>query len=453
MRSPHVVVVGGGLAGLAAAVDAVDGGARVTLLERRPRLGGATWSFARDGISYDNGQHVFMRCCHEYRSFLDRIGSGDKVFLQDALDVAVVSPDGRRGSIRRDRLPAPLHLARTLATYPFLSVSQRAAAVRAAVALSRLDPDDASLDDRSFEQWLVSKGQGAAAIAALWELIVLPTVNVRVGEASLKLAARVFVTGLLTEAGGADIGWTRVPLAELHADAASAVLSDAGATVRTGAHVQRVSAAEAGRLTVDVDGAELTADAVVVAVPHDVVDEIVPPTTVAHQDRLVELGVSPIVNVHLVYDRPVTDLAFAAGLNSPAQFVFDRSEAAGVGDGAQCLAVSISGADEEIGRSPAELIATMSGAVTALFPAAGDAEVLHSMVTREVAATFRGRPGTDALRPAAETNVPGLMVAGTWTDTGWPATMESAVASGREAARHALAHAWAYGPADSESAA
>lgn len=448
-----MVVVGGGLAGLAAAVDAVDGGARVTLLERRPRLGGATWSFARDGISYDNGQHVFMRCCHEYRSFLDRIGSGDKVFLQDALDVAVVSPDGRRGSIRRDRLPAPLHLARTLATYPFLSVSQRAAAVRAAVALSRLDPDDASLDDRSFEQWLVSKGQGAAAIAALWELIVLPTVNVRVGEASLKLAARVFVTGLLTEAGGADIGWTRVPLAELHADAASAVLSDAGATVRTGAHVQRVSAAEAGRLTVDVDGAELTADAVVVAVPHDVVDEIVPPTTVAHQDRLVELGVSPIVNVHLVYDRPVTDLAFAAGLNSPAQFVFDRSEAAGVGDGAQCLAVSISGADEEIGRSPAELIATMSGAVTALFPAAGDAEVLHSMVTREVAATFRGRPGTDALRPAAETNVPGLMVAGTWTDTGWPATMESAVASGREAARHALAHAWAYGPADSESAA
>jgi squalene-associated FAD-dependent desaturase len=448
-----VVVVGGGLAGLAAAVDAVDGGARVTLLERRPRLGGATWSFAREGISYDNGQHVFMRCCHEYRSFLDRIGSGDKVFLQDALDVAVVSPDGRSGSIRRDRLPVPLHLARTLATYPFLSVRQRAAAVRAAVALGRLDPDDDSLDDRSFAQWLASKGQGADAIAALWELIVLPTVNVRVDEASLKLAAKVFVTGLLTEAGGADIGWTRVPLAELHADAASGILRDAGATVRTGARVQRVIPAEAGRLTVDVDGTGLTADAVVVAVPHDVVDEIIPPATVTHQDRLAELGFSPIVNVHLVYDRHVTDLAFAAGLNSPAQFVFDRSEAAGVGDGAQCLAVSISGADEEIGRSPAELIATMSGAVAALFPAAGDAEVLHSMVTREVAATFRGRPGTDALRPAAETNVPGLVVAGTWTDTGWPATMESAVASGREAARHALAHAWAYGPADSETAA
>lgn len=448
-----MVVVGGGLAGLAAAVDALDGGARVTLLERRPRLGGATWSFARDGISYDNGQHVFMRCCGEYRSFLDRIGSGDKVFLQDALDVAVVSPDGRSGSIRRDRLPVPLHLARTLATYPFLSVTQRVAAVRAAVALGRLDPDDDSLDDRSFAQWLTSKGQGADAIAALWELIVLPTVNVRVDEASLKLAARVFVTGLLTEAGGADIGWTRVPLAELHGDAAGAVLRDGGATVRTGARVRRVTPAEAGRLTVDVDGTELTADAVVVAVPHDVVDELVPAGTVAHQDRLAELGVSPIVNVHLVYDRRVTDLAFAAGLNSPAQFVFDRSEAAGVGDGAQCLAVSISGADDEIGRSPAELIATMSGAVAALFPAAAEAEVLHSMVTREVAATFRGRPGTDALRPAAETNVPGLMIAGTWTDTGWPATMESAVASGREAALHALAHAWAYGPADSETAA
>ncbi|MDE0193974.1 MAG: FAD-dependent oxidoreductase, partial [bacterium] len=147
---PSVVVVGGGLAGLAAGAEAADRGAAVTLLERRPRLGGATWSFERRGISFDNGQHVFMRCCEAYRWFLERIGSAENVRLQSRLDVPVLRPGGPVGAIRRTRGPAPLHLLAALATYPHLSRRRRLAVVRAALALRRLDPDDADLDRLTF---------------------------------------------------------------------------------------------------------------------------------------------------------------------------------------------------------------------------------------------------------------------------------------------------------------
>ncbi|MDE0187770.1 MAG: FAD-dependent oxidoreductase, partial [bacterium] len=218
--SPNrVLVVGGGLAGLAAAVEAVDRGANVTLLERRPRLGGATWSFQRRGIWFDNGQHVFLRCCTAYRTFLKRIGAADRVFLQRRLDIPVLRPGGPSGAIRRTAGPAPVHLAPALLTYPHLKFRQRLGVLRAGRALRRLDPDDPALDDVAFGDWLSEHGQDPAAVETFWDLVVLPTVNVTAAQASLKLAAKVFVTGLLTDATAADIGWSRVPLAALHGDA------------------------------------------------------------------------------------------------------------------------------------------------------------------------------------------------------------------------------------------
>ena len=438
---PRVVVVGGGLAGLSAGLEAADRGAAVTLLERRPRLGGATWSFERHGIWFDNGQHVFMRCCTAYRAFLERIGSADGVFMQSRLDVPVLAPGGPVGSIRRTVGPAPLHLAPALLTYPHLSFRQRLAVLRAGLAMRRLDPDDPALDNVGFGDWLSAHGQDRVATETFWNLIVLPTVNASAADASLKLAARVFVTGLLTEAAAADIGWARVPLSALHSDAARRALQAAGGEVMTRVPATAVRAGAAGGLEVQANGQVLQADSVVVAVPHDAVGALLPPGTVAFQDRLVELGTSPIVNVHLVYDRPVTDLAFFAGVGTDAQFVFDRTEGAGLDDGRQCLAVSLSAAESHIGRPAADLVSHFTAELARLLPAAAGATVTESIVTREHSATFFGVPGTNSLRAGTECGLPGVYLAGAWSDTGWPATMEGAVRSGTEAGRLAARYA------------
>ena len=444
---PRIAVVGGGLAGLAAAVAAADGGAQVTLYERGPRLGGATWSFQRDGRWYDNGQHVFMRCCTEYRAFLDRLEVTDQVAEQARMSVSVMRPGRRPARIFRTRAPAPLHLARSLLGYSPLSVTERLRAIRTALALRRLDPDDPQIDEMSFGEWLRLRGESDRAIAGLWELICLPTINLRADDASLTLAVKVFRTGLLDDADAGDLGWARVPLGALHGDAAARAIAAGGGDVRLHAHVEAIADGPA----VTADGQRVDADAVILAVPHDAVDALLPPGTVAGQSELADLGISPIVNVHYVFDRQIMDVPFAAALDSPVQFVFERSEAArwaegepgrpsGGRGGEQVVAVSQSAAFDEIGDRPAELIERYRSALEELFPLAAEAEVLDAVVTREHRATFAGRPGTRRLRLGPTTAIDGLFLAGAWTDTGWPATMEGAVRSGNLAARIALDH-------------
>ncbi|HZO49419.1 MAG TPA: hydroxysqualene dehydroxylase HpnE [Gaiellaceae bacterium] len=432
----RVVVVGGGLAGVTAALECADRGASVTLLEARARLGGATFSVQKEGLWLDNGQHVFLRCCTAYRALLRRLGVEDDVVLQPRLDIPVLAPGGRRARLRRDGLPAPLHLARALARYRHLSASDRARLVPAALALRRLRLDDPALDGETFAAWLERRGQSRAAVDALWDLITLPTVNLPAREASLALATKVFQTGLLERADASDVGYARVPLQRLHGDAAERALRAAGATVRLKARASAIAAGTAGP-TVTWAGGTLAADAVVLAVPHDDAAELLPEGALEPGVDPTALGASPIVNLHVVYDRPVTDLPFAAGVGTPVQWVFDRTASAGLERG-QCLAVSLSGADAYLGRSVEELRGLFVPALAALFPAAARAEVQSFFVTREPRATFRGTPRSARHRPGPVTRVPGLVLAGAWTDTGWPATMEGAVRSGVRAAEAAL---------------
>src|SRR5271156_2159030 len=175
MSGPRVVVVGGGLAGVSAALSAADGGAEVVLLERRGKLGGLTWSFKRKGRAFDNGQHVFMRCCTAYMEFLERIGGSGQASLRPRLEVPVLSPGGKKATISRGHLPAPLHLAGSLAGYRHISFSERFALPRAVLALRALDLSDPELDSMTFGQWLRDRGQSVRAIERLWDLIALPT--------------------------------------------------------------------------------------------------------------------------------------------------------------------------------------------------------------------------------------------------------------------------------------
>ena len=428
-----VVVVGGGLAGLAAAIACADGGAEVTLYEARSRLGGATFSFQRNGLELDNGQHVALRCCTAYLDFLRRIGSDHRLPLQSRLRVPVLREGRRPATISRSGLRPPLHLASSLLRYEPLRFGERVAAARAAAALSKLDPTDPALDTQTFASWLRARGQSDNAIAALWNLIALPTLNLPAENASLAVAVKVFRTGLLDAADASDIGVPTVPFRLLHAEPAAAALEAAGGQIHASTPVRSVGAG--GRIA--FDGGRDEADAVILALAHDTVDTVAPPGAVDVQ-ALAGLGASPIVNLHVHYDRRVLEEPLAAALDSPVQWIFDRTGPSGAREG-QLVAISLSHAMDEIGASVAELRGRYLPALERLLPPARGAEVLDFAVTHEPRATFAAVPGTARLRPESRTAVPGIYLAGSWTNTGWPATMESAVRSGLTAAQHALA--------------
>ncbi|MFF7215035.1 hydroxysqualene dehydroxylase HpnE [Streptomyces sp. NPDC008238] len=460
MAERTAVVIGGGLAGTTAALALADAGLRVTLLEARPRLGGLAFSFRRGDLTVDNGQHVFLRCCVAYLRFLDRIDAADLVTVQDRLDVPVLdvaTPRPRLGRLRRAGLPVPLHLAASLATYPHLSLAERASVGRAALALRSLDPADPALDDVDFGTWLREHGQSDRTVEALWDLVGVATLNATAGEASLALAAKVFKTGLLSAPGAADIGWAARPLGELHDDRARTALDKAGVRTLLRARATSLTRTDAPEPVRSGGGRgdhgpvweveaetgpgraeRFTADAVVLAVPQQEAHGLLPAGAMADPDALLRIGTAPILNVHVVYDRQVMRQPFFAALGSPVQWVFDRTEHSGLTGGGQYVALSQSAAQEEIDLPVAELRERYLPELERLLPAAREAAVLDFFVTRERTATFAPAPGVGALRPGSRTRAEGVWLAGAWTATGWPATMESAVRSGLQASRAAL---------------
>ncbi len=481
MTARHVVVIGGGLAGITAAIALQEAGAGVTLLEARPWLGGATCSFSRGELAIDNGQHIFLRCCTAYRELLARLGMTGSATLQDRFDVTVLSGGGpparpSRATLRRTALPGPLHMARALAGYSFLTPVERLRVGRAALAMRFADPAAPGLDGQRLGDWLAARGQSEHARRMLWDLFIVSTLNIDGDDANVALAATVIKTALLGGKAAADIGVPAVPLGDLHGRAAAALLGRLGADVRLGTKVTSLEPGTAGgfvvRTTAATDGSaadaagpgsmagEAAADApdasvlrpdgVVLAVPSGPAARLVPQAATSSAPRWAELGSSPIVNVHVIYDKRVTRLPLAAAVDSPVQWVFDKTRQAGVPTG-QYLAVSVSAADSYVDVPVAALRQQFLPALEELFPAAREATVTDFFVTRERRATFRQGPGCGSLRPGASTLLPGLALAGAWTDTGWPDTMEGAVRSGHSAAQVLISQLFA-GPAQQQAA-
>jgi squalene-associated FAD-dependent desaturase len=411
----------------------------------------------------DNGQHVFLRCCYAYRALLGRLGSEQRVSIQPRLEIPVLKPGAPVVRLRRGALPAPLHLVGSLLRYPYLSLPQRLGAARAAFALLRLSPEGASLDEDTFGAWLARHGQGPDAVRALWDLVALPTLNLPAAQASLELGAFVFRQGLLSGADAGDIGFHCGTLGETIGEPALTALKRSGVEVTLGWRAERLRRTagglavhgRGGRGALDEDGPldpwqdppvhsarlpadGLSAEAVILAVPHARAAALLEPLIPDLAGRLRSLGSSPIVNLHILYDRLVCEHAFAAGVQTPVQYLFDRTAAAGAPAGSQYLAVSLSGAEREMGMSVDALRERYLPALEALLPRARQAQVECFVATREHAATFRAAPGVRALRPGARTSISGLLLAGAWTDTGWPATLEGAVLSGHAAAEAAL---------------
>ena len=361
--SLKVAVIGGGLAGITAAIALAETGADVTLLEARPRLGGATCSFSRDGLTVDTGQHIFLGCCSAYRGLLDRLGMTGHTTLQDRFDVTVLAPgvngQPRKARLRRTALPGPLHMLPALGRYPFLSRTERASVARPALAMRFVDPADPAADTQRFGDWLAKRGQSERTRRALWDLFSVSALNIAGDDASLALAAVVVKTGLLGKNNAADIGVPTLPLGELHGDAGATLLAKLGGQVALSTKVSAIEPEQDGGFRIALaHGAPVTADAVVLAVPHEKAAPLIPagalpgPTV----EGWAGLGASPIVNVHVIYDRPVMDLPFAAAIDSPVQWVFDRTQISGLDrPGHQYLAISLSAADQYADTPVAEL--------------------------------------------------------------------------------------------------
>jgi squalene-associated FAD-dependent desaturase len=467
-------VVGGGLAGITAAIDLAQAGHEVVLLEARPRLGGAASSYQRGEMTIDNGQHVILRCCDQYQALLARLGVTGQVKFQPRFDVTVLGPGGP-ARLFRTGLPSPLHLTASLTRYKLLPLADRLKVGRAALAMKFVDPADPATDDQRLGDWLAARGQSEKARRRMWDLFIISALNIAGDDANLSLAATVIKTALLGAKNAADIGVAAVPLGELHGTAPAGLLAKLGAQVKMSAKVAAIRPQPGGGFTLELtrgdSGEQEPADgdavaevsgpaaggemrhrpkggdplepsldvgAVVLAVPSAQASRLAGAAGVGGAAAWDGLGASPIVNVHVIYDRQVLDLPFVAAVDSPVQWVFDKTGIAGLKTG-QYLAVSLSAADEFVTVPAAQLREQFLPELERLFPAARNAQVTDYFVTRERRATFRQAPGCGALRPSAGTSVPGLVLAGSWTDTGWPDTMEGAVRSGHYAAQHLIA--------------
>lgn len=397
-----VAVVGGGLAGLAAALDLVDGGADVTVHESRPTLGGAVQTLPeREGDPQpppDNGQHIGLGCFTEYLRFLDRIGEGGSV-LRKRLALPVLDEQARRSDIS----PSLSALLR----YGHVPLRDR---VRIPIVTARCRTAKPRPGE-TFGDVLRRLGTSDAAVERFWDVFIRPALNLRTDEVDPEAGLFTVRTALLGPRANSDLVLPLKPLGWMHGDAAGRVLGD---RVRLDDRIESLD--------------DLDADAIVVGVPP------------AESARLLGepdpgLESSPIVSVHLLFDRPILNVPVAGLLGSDAHWVFDRGALTGhpAPDGGQYLTVVASGVPELMDVRGRELVDRMAAQLTERL---GAAELVWSRVSREPYATIALRPGV--VRPGVETRRPNVVRAGAWTDTGWPATMESAVRSGRAAAQHLL---------------
>jgi len=461
-----VVVVGGGLAGISAAIELAEAGLSVVLLEARPWLGGATWSFARRGLTIDNGQHAFIRGCEAYRDLLAKLGVLSSVEIQDRLDLSVLGAASRQApfsqlALRRSGLPAPLHLATALAGYRHLTGAERVKAGAAALALRLTALRSGAGRDQSFGEWLVQHGQDENARRMFWDLLSVAGLGLPSGEADLGLAAAA-IRAALAGRQNADIGIPVVPLSRLHASPVVRLLNRLGSRILLGVRASACQSSRSGGYEVVVAPAApsssaapassarprvVHAAAVVLAVPAWEAAALAPAELAADAAAWARLTPSPVVSLHVFYASKVTSLPFAAVVDSPVRWVIDKTGPAGLHAG-QYLAASVPAADRFVDLPSSRLRAELLPELDRLFPAASDAEVEDFFTTRERRAFIRQIPGAARLR-ARPPGLRGLAVAGAWTDTGWPDTMEGAVRSGLGAAWKVLSDVGGSGVANS----
>jgi squalene-associated FAD-dependent desaturase len=449
MSSKSVIVIGGGLAGLSAAVALAEAGYRITLLEKRPFLGGRATSYVLpSGDHVDNCQHVTLGCCTNLDDFYNRAGAGGKIKFYDRLIFS--SPDGQRGEMHSSWLPAPLHVSPSFATFPLLNWADKRAIGRLLMSIMRSGGKPADLVVApggvrpSMLEWLRKHKQTEQAIRRFWGVVLISALDELLERTDAQYGVDVFWKAFLANRTGYRIGVPTVPLADLY-DGCKDNLISRGGEVRLRATIRGLEITDGAIAGVAFESGEvLRADYYVAAVPQDVLLELLPAKVTASQpifENLKQLKTSPIIGVHFWFDRVVMDEPFLTLVDTTTQWIFNKNVLYGGDSGAghqssggQYLQLVISASYDLVQKSRQEIVDLCLKEVRAAIPAARSAQLVKSTVIKETAATFSPEPGCDRWRPAAKSPVRGLFLAGDWTATGWPATMEGAVRSGYLAA-------------------
>lgn len=419
MAAGRVAVIGAGLAGLAAAIDLADAGWNVELFERSRLLGGRATSFTIDGIEVDNGQHVFLGCCTEFLDFVARVGMAKHLHMQDRFDVVVLTPNGSASRLRAVGLPAPWHLVGSFLGYRHLRWPSKLKVARALADAGR-----ARGSMEPFADWLAQRGQTEDALRAFWRPFLVPALNAPLEEITAADAAGVLSTAFLGDAGASRFGYAKVPLAHI-ADAAAKRAQQLHVSTAV-AEVNFASNGSHEHELVLSRGEKFQFEAVVLAVAPPQLQRLVGSMELLGLPSLDGFVPHAIVDVHLWHDRGSLGFDFAALLDAAVQWIFEKSPG--------YLCCSMSAADSYINSSTEEVTQRCWQEVRAAIPALAGAQLVRSAMTRNPEATYTARRGQR--KPGPQTSFPSVAIAGSWTDTGWPDTMESAVRSGRAAARY-----------------
>jgi zeta-carotene desaturase len=454
MSSKTVIVIGGGLAGLAAGVALAESGWQVKLFEQRPYLGGRATSYVLpSGEHVDNCQHVTLGCCTNLDDFYRRVGSANKVKFFDRL--FFLDPQGRSGAMQAGIFPAPFHMTGSFATFAPLSLGDKLSIARAMMRIlftGGKPKEVATPAGISMLDWLKSQKQTRRAIERFWRVVLVSALDEELDRTDARFGIDVFWKAFLSNRTGYRMGVPAVPLAELY-DGCRIAIEKKGGEVALRAPVRAVRCENGAIAAVQFDNArEQSAGAYVFAIPHTTLDSLLPQEIKAANPALASLDkikVSPITGVHFWFDRSVTKEPFVTLLDTNVQWVFnktalynDQSDAP-VPGAQQYLQLVVSASYDLLKKSREEIIDLCLKEVRQALPTAREAQLVKATVIKEASATFSPEPGVDRFRPSQNTNTPGFFLAGDWTATGWPATMEGAVRSGYLAAEAVLRSAGA----------
>ena len=443
-----MIVIGGGLAGLAAGVALAESGWSVRLFEQRPFLGGRATSYVLpDGEHVDNCQHVTLGCCTNLDDFYRRIGAAGKIRFFDRL--LFLDPQGRRGAMQAGFLPAPFHLTGSFAAFAPLNLLDKLSIARAMLDILQTHGNPTDLQEKdgiSMLEWLRRRSQTKRAIERFWRVVLVSALDEELDRTDARFGVDVFWKAFLSNSTGYRVGVPTVPLASLY-DGCKSEIERRGGEVILRAPVRglKMESGELAGIRFD-EGREESADAYVFAVPHTALAELLPQSVKQSDPSLTNLDkikVAPITGVHFWFDRTVMKEPFVTLLDTTTQWIFNKTALYGDWNGTansagQYLQLVISASYDLLQKPRQEIIDLCLGEVRKALPAARNAELLKATVIKEAAATFSPAPGVDRWRPKQQTSIPRLFLAGDWTDTGWPATMEGAVRSGYLAAEALL---------------
>jgi len=433
----RVVIIGGGFAGLTAGVRLSERGYEVLVLERRNRLGGRAYSFidSKTGVVVDNGQHLFMGCYHHTISFLETIGRLDRLKFQARPRVDFLDRTHGFTSFDCPPLPAPLNVLAGLVRMKGLSAGDKLRAFNVGRAIKgngKFSPDSLTVD-----QWLGELGQSQRIRERFWNPMVIATLNQSPDIASARMLKVVLQEAFGGDSKSANIGISRVGLSDLYTDGANDFIKSRGGDIRVGAQVQRLIVERARVFAVELkDGEPIEADYFISAVPPSALFAILPDELKNKEfSSLESLGSSPIISINLWFDRPVIDREFVGLLGTRSQWIFNKDLILPAEHQSNQIAVIISAARDYVDWTKSELVEMAIGDLHDLLPESRKAEVLHNVIVKEREATLSHTVESDRLRLGPRTSIPNLILAGDWTDTGLPATIESAVMSGDVAAQ------------------